>query len=181
MIDVTGCILIDARSAGPRLPRQLAVVAPLARADAFSLRVIDDTGDPRLPPIVERYGARLLNVSPAPLGHRLNDAITRISGEVLIFPGIGNTTSAEALSRLAIEIATGTFDVALLNPLQRSSWQRLLERVRRRPRPRSEGMCLSRGWFERIGGCDPALDAGALGELLERLCACGARVKPVEP
>lgn len=181
MIDVTGCILVDARSAGPRLPRQLAIVAPLARADAFSLRVVDDTGDPRLPRIVERYGARLLNVSPAPLGKRLNDAITRISGEVLIFPDIGNTTSAEALSRLAVEVAAGAFDVALLAPLQLGSLQRLLARIRRRPRARSEGLCLSRAWFERIGGCDPALDADALGELLERLSACGARLKPVEP
>lgn len=41
MIDFTGCILIDARSAGSHLPRQLAIVASLARSDTapFSLRI----------------------------------------------------------------------------------------------------------------------------------------------
>lgn len=181
MIDFTGCILIDARSTGPRLPRQLAVVAPLVRADAtpFSLRIIDDTGDPRLPRIAYRFGARLVSVPPAPLGQRLNDAIALSSGEVLIFPGIGIITSAEALSRLAAEVAADECDAALLPTLHLGPLQRLLARVRRLPH--SEGLCLSRSWFERIGGCDPGHDEGALNELLERLRACGARVKASPP
>ncbi|MGJ7459104.1 hypothetical protein ACR80S_14855 [Halomonas sp. MA07-2] len=178
MSDFTGCIFIDARSAGSRLPRQLAVVAPLASTDAtpFALRIIDDTGDPRLPRIAQHFGARLLGVSPAPLGQRINDAIARSSGEVLVFPSIGNATSAEALEQLATEVAKGRFDAALMPTLHRGSLQRLLAWIRRLPH--GEGLCLSRTWFERIGGCDAALDDAALDELLERLHACGARVKP---
>ncbi|MFN2331831.1 MAG: hypothetical protein ABR580_08245 [Halomonas sp.] len=181
MIDFTGCILIDARSAGSHLPRQLAIVAPLARADAalFSLRIVDDTGDPRLPRIAQRYLARLISVSPAPLGQRLNDAIARCNGEVLIFPGIGNATSAEVLVQLANEVAEGGFDAALLPTLHRGPLQRLLARIRRLPQ--SEGLCLSHSWFERVGGCDPRHDDSALDELLERLRACGARVKAGAP
>lgn len=181
MIDFTGCILIDARGAGSRLPRQLAIVAPLARAKAasFSMRIIDDTGDPRLPRIAHRCGARLISVSPAPLGQRLNEAIARSNGEVLVFPGIGNATGAEALLALAHEVAAGECDAALLPDLHRGPLQRLLARIRRLPR--GEGLCLSRSWFERIGGCDPVHEDGALDELLERLRSCGARVRPDGP
>ncbi|WP_416138354.1 hypothetical protein ACM26W_18150 [Halomonas sp. HK25] len=181
MSDFIGCILIDARSAGSRLPRQLAVVTQLARADAtpFSLQIIDDTGDPRLPRIAQRFGARLLGVPPAPLGQRLNDAIARSNGEVLIFPGIGNVTSAAALELLATEVATGKFDAASLPTMHRGPLQRLMAWIRRLPH--GEGLCVSRSWFERIGGCDPGHDDGALEELLERLHACGARVKASAP
>ncbi|MFB9147471.1 hypothetical protein ACFFU2_13220 [Halomonas alkalicola] len=180
MADITGCILIDARSAGSRLPRQLAVVAPLARADTFFLGIIDDTGDARLPRMAHRYGARLLSVLPAPLGQRINDAIAHSQGPVLIFPGIGNATSSEALSRLAAEVAAGRVDVALLPTLQRGPLWRLLAWLRLGRLPRGEGLCLSRAWFERIGGCDPELDDAALDELLERLRACGARTRPTD-
>jgi len=181
MIDFTGCILIDARSAGSHLPRQLAIVAPLAQDESapFSLQIIDDTGDPRLPRISQRYGARLICVSPAPLGQRLNDAITRCNGEVLVFPSLGNATSAEALVALANEVAAGEFDAALLPDLHRGPLKRLLARIRRRPQ--SEGLCLSRSWFERIGGCDPGHDEGALDELVERLRACDAQFKASPP
>ncbi|PWV71789.1 hypothetical protein [Halomonas sp. A11-A] len=180
MADVTGCILIDARSAGSRLPRQLSVVAPLARTETFSLAIIDDTGDARLPRMAHRYGTRLLSVIPAPLGQRLNDAIAHSHGPVLIFPGTGNATSSEALSRLAAEVAAGRVDVALLPTLQRGPLRGLLAWLRRSRLPRGEGLCLSRAWFERIGGCDPALDDDALDELLERLRACGARTRPTD-
>lgn len=180
MADVTGCILIDARSAGSRLPRQLSVVAPLARTETFSLAIIDDTGDARLPRMAHRYGARLLSVIPAPLGQRLNDAIARSPGPLLIFPGIGSVSSAETLSRLAAEVAAGRVDVALLPTLQRGPLRGLLAWLRRSRLPRGEGLCLSRAWFERIGGCDPELDDDALDELLERLRACGARTRPTD-
>jgi len=36
-----------------------------------------------------------------------------------------------------------------------------------------------RSWFERIGGCDPALDADALSDLIERLRACQARISAI--
>jgi hypothetical protein len=180
MADVTGCILIDARSAGPRLPRQLAVVAPLARADSFFLGIIDDTGDTRLPRMAHRYGARLLSVMPAPLGQRINDAIAHSHGPVLIFPGIGNAISAETLSRLAADVAACRVDVALLPSPRCGPLRRLLAWLRLGRLPRGEGLCLSRDWFERIGGCDPELDDGALVELLERLRACGARTRPTD-
>ncbi|MGM0636753.1 MAG: hypothetical protein ACQET4_00540 [Pseudomonadota bacterium] len=181
MIDFTGCILIDARSAGAHLPRQLAIIASLARADPapFSLRIINDTGDPRLPRIAQRYGARLISVSPAPLGQRLNDAIARCNGDVLVFPGIGDGTSPEVLLQLAHEVAASEVDAALLPTLRRGPLQRLLARIRRLPR--GEGLCLSRNWFERIGGFDPGHDDDALDELLVRLRACGARVKAGAP
>lgn len=181
MIDFTGCILIDARSAGSHLPRQLAIVASLARSDTapFSLRIIDDTGDPRLPCIAHRFGARLISVSSAPLGQRLNDAIAPCIGEVLVFPGIGDASSAEVLMQLAIEVAAGEFDAALLPTLHRSPLQRLLVQIKRLPR--GGGLCLTHRWYERIGGCDPNHNSGALDELLVRLRACGARVKAGAP
>lgn len=179
MATFTACILIDARSAGARLPRQLAVVAPLARTSGnatFTLRVLDDTGDARLPRIAQRFGARLVSVAPLPLGQRLNEAIAGSNGEVLVFPGIGNVTRAEALARLAAEVAAGKLDATPLPTRQEGLLTRLLARLRQLPS--GDGLCISRSWFERIGGCDPELDGDALRELLERLHACGARIRP---
>ncbi|WP_299312516.1 hypothetical protein [uncultured Halomonas sp.] len=179
MATFTACILIDARSAGARLPRQLAVMAPLAQAAGdvtFTLWVLDDTGDVRLPRIAQRFGARLVSTAPLPLGQRLNEAIASSNGDILVFPGIGNATGAEALARLAAEVAAGKLDAATLPTRHAGRLARLLARLRRLPR--GDGLCLSRNWFERIGGCDPELDERALGELLERLQACGVRIRP---
>jgi hypothetical protein len=177
MATFTGCILIDARSAGAHLPRQLAVVAPLCRRSPpdFSLTLVDDTGDARLPRIARRFGARLLSLPPTPLGHRLNEAIAQSSGEVLVFPAIGNAITAETLSQLAARIVAHELDASALPTLPHGLLHRLLAHVRRLPS--GDGLCLSRDWFERIGGCDPELDKEAIGELVERLRACGARVK----
>ncbi|WP_444999915.1 hypothetical protein [Halomonas mongoliensis] len=179
MATFTACILIDARSAGARLPRQLAVVAPLVQAAGeatFTLWVLDDTGDARLPRIAQRFGARLVSAAPLPLGQRLNEAIASSNSDILVFPGIGNTTRAEALARLTAEVAAGRLDAAILPTRHAGRLARLLARLRRLPS--GDGLCLSRSWFERIGGCDPELDDQAFRELLERLQACGARIRP---
>lgn len=177
MATFTACILIDARSTGATLPRQLAVVAPLTQAAGditFTLWILDDTGDERLPHIAQRCGARLVPTAPQPLGRRLNEAVASSNVDILVFPGIGNASSAESLARLAAEVAAGRLDAATL-PNRHSGWlTQLLARLRRLPS--GDGLCLSRSWFERIGGCDPELDDRALGELLERLHACGVRI-----
>src|SRR5690554_8145285 len=117
MATFTACILIDARSAGARLPRQLAVVAPLARTSGnatFTLCVLDDTGDARLPRFAQRFSARLVWVAPLPLGQRLNEALAASNGELLVLLGIGNAPRAEAQDRLAGDAAAGELGAAPL-------------------------------------------------------------------
>ncbi len=179
MTTPTGCILIDTRSVGARLPRQLAMVEALPSRHRFELVVIDDTRDPRLPDIVRRFGARLVSQPRAPLGHRLNEAIARCGGEVLIFPGFGNATPAAELWRQAARVAAQEVDAITLPAVSRGVLDRL--RVRLWGPSGGDGVCLARRWFERIGGCDDTLDRSALADLLERLRACGARIEGTHP
>jgi len=170
-------LILDARRAGPRLPRELAVVAPLADGQALELVVLDDTGDRRVAGIARRYRARHLPLSPACLGERLSLAIPRTAGEVLVFPVLGCVTAAPALLRLARRVAAGELDAVSLTDAR----PRLVDRLLGRRRIDGEvGVCVKRAWYERIGGCDPRLDRDALPDLLTRLRHCGARIVPAQ-
>ncbi len=181
MASFTGCILIDSRTSGAWLPRQLAAVA--GNGDdgqaSFTIVVADDTGDSRLPDLVSRFGARLTICPAAPLGARLNAAILDCTGDVLLLPMARRVPSHDRLTRLAAGVANQTYDAAVL-PMGRTSLiARLLSRLRRST-PK-DALCVSRDWFERIGGFDPELENDAPTELIERLHACGARVETLEP
>ncbi|MFO7647742.1 hypothetical protein [Halomonas campaniensis] len=176
MTSFTGCILIDARTSGARLPRQLAA---LAGGDddtrpRFNLVVADDTGDPRLPAIARRYGALRVPCPAGPLGARLNAAVLHCSGVVVLIPVAKRTPPRHILIGLASGIIAQTHDAVLLPAGSSGRLAGLLARLRRSPS--CDALCLSREWFERIGGFDPELEASALPELVERLRACGARV-----
>lgn len=174
----SGTLLIDARSAGPRLPRELALVASLAADQAVELIVVDDTHDPRVAGIARRHGARHLRLSGAPLGERLANAITNTTGAVLVFPVLGCLTSTHTLIQLAQRVAAGEVDAVVLPGSTPGLFARLLGR--RKP-DTVAGICLARHWYERIGGCDPGLDRDAIPDLLGRLRHCGAHLEHAAP
>ena len=173
-----GTLLIDARSAGARLPRELALVAPLAADQAFDLMVIDDTRDPRVAGIARRHGARHLRLHGATLGERLGTTIPTTSGAVLVFPIIGCLAGTRTLLRVAQRVGAGEVDAVSLPGNTPGLIARLLGR--RMPAD-AAGVCLSRDWYDRLGGCDPRLDRDAIADLLERLRLCGARLERAAP
>lgn len=170
-------LIIDARSAGPRLPRELGRVAALADDQTLELVVLDDTSDRRVAGIARRYRARHLPLSAARLGERLSLAIPRTAGEVLVFPVLGCVDAAPTLVRLARRVGAGEIDAVSLTDARRG----LIDRLLGRRRVDGEiGVCVTREWYERIGGCDPRLDHDALPDLLTRLRHCGARIAPAQ-
>ncbi len=172
-------LILDARASGADLPRYLMALRPLVdRPDELvELLLVDDTGDPRLPGLARRHLARLLTCHRTPLGDRLNSAVAHSQGEILVFPAPRLTPSADWLYLAADAIQHDETDCVMLARLPATP----LERVRQRLRPGSPSstLCLSRAWFERIGGCDPGLDRNALPDLIARLHACQARVTAV--
>nr|WP_298250402.1 hypothetical protein [uncultured Halomonas sp.] len=176
MASPTGALLIDARSAGARLPRELALVAPLVAEQAFELVVIDDTQDTRVAGIARRHGARHVSMPNAPLGKRLGITIPSTTGSVLVFPALGCLASARTLLDLARRVSDGEVDALALSGNPPS----LLARVLGRKQPdAAAGICLARHWYERLGGCDPLLDRDALDDLIGRLRLCGARLERI--
>lgn len=173
-----GTLLIDARSAGARLPRELALVASLAVDQSFELVVVDDTQDPRVTGIARRHGARHLRLPGAPLGQRLATAISKTSGSVLVFPVLGSLSSTRSLLQLAQRVSVGEVDAVILPGSTPGLFARLLGR--RKPAT-TAGICLARHWYERLGGCDPDLDREALTDLVARLRLCGARLELAAP
>ncbi|MFP4137210.1 MAG: glycosyltransferase family A protein [Halomonas sp.] len=177
MTPTLATLLIDARGAGPRLPRELARVASLAGDQPLEVVVIDDTNDRRVAGIARRYGAHHLPLSPARLGERLATAIPRTAGEVLVFPVLGCVDAAPTLLRLARRVGAGEIDAVSLTDAR----PRLIDRLLGRRRTEGEvGVCMTREWYERIGGCDARLDREALPDLLTRLRLCGARIAPAQ-
>ncbi|MGM0914627.1 MAG: hypothetical protein ACQEXC_11785 [Pseudomonadota bacterium] len=174
----SGTLLIDARSAGARLPRELALVASLAADQSFELVVVDDTQDPRVIGIARRYGARHLRLPGAPLGERLATAIPKTSGSLLVFPVLGSLSSTHSLLQLAQRVSVGEVDAVILPGSMPGLFARLLGR--RKPAT-TAGICLARHWYERLGGCDPGLDRDALNDLVARLRHCGARLELAAP
>lgn len=176
MASPTGTLLIDARSAGARLPRELALVAPLAADHTFELTVIDDTHDPRIARIARRYTAHHVPLSRASLGERLTTGIQHASGSVLVFPRLGCINSTRTLLRLARRVSSGEVDAMILSGTAPSLLARLFRH--KKPVPIA-GICLARQWYERLGGCDPLLDRDVLDDLVERLRLCGARLEHI--
>ncbi|MDY7116505.1 hypothetical protein RAN53_09100 [Halomonas sp. SSL-5] len=174
----TGTLLIDARSAGARLPRELALVASLAADQAFELVVIDDTRDPRVAGIARRHGTRHLRLPAAPLGERLANVIPNTNGPVLVFPVIGCLDATYTLLQLARRVGADEVDAVILPGSTPGLFARLLGR---RQSDTAAGICLARHWYDRIGGCDPRLDRDAISDLVERLRHCGARLELATP
>jgi hypothetical protein len=169
-------IILDARASGAGLPRYLKALSPLIDQpdELLELLLVDDTEDPRLSDLAQRHLARLLICHKTPLGGRLNSAVTLGQAEILVFPAQGLTPSIDWLSRATRAVENDETDCVLLAHLQATPLEKVRERLR--PGSPSSTLCLSRSWFERIGGCDPDLDSNALPDLLDRLRACQARV-----
>ncbi|PMR69119.1 glycosyltransferase [Halomonas heilongjiangensis] len=170
-------IFLDARATGTVLPRRLAALHKLlkGRDGRIELLLVDDTGDPRLPGLASRFGARLLPREDGPLGDRLNAAVARSQGAVLVFLASALPLPADWLDAVAEGLEHHRWDVLVLPARPRGPAPRLW-RWLSRSSP-ADTLCVAREWFDRIGGFDPSLDAKALPELLERLHACQARVQ----
>ncbi|MDI5984602.1 hypothetical protein QLQ85_07355 [Halomonas sp. M4R5S39] len=170
-------IFLDARSAGTGLPRHLAALQKLlkGRDGRIELLLVDDTGDPRLPGLASRFGARLLPYKGEPLGDRLNAAVAHSQGTVLVFLAPALPLPADWLDVVAEGREHHRWDVLVLPARPRGPATRLWQWLGRTPP--ADTLCVAREWFDRIGGFDPSLDAKALPELLERLHACQARVQ----
>ena len=173
-------ILLDARASGAGLPRRLAALSPLRQRRDLRLEVLlaDDTGDSRLLRLANRHEVRLITTEGTPLGDRLNTAVTHSQGEALLFPVPGRPLSPGWLVDTLAEIEHHARDAVVLTTAHPNRlslfWQRL------RHQPLADTLCVSRAWFERIGGCDPTLDAETLPDLIARLHACQARVAAIE-
>ncbi|MDR5902648.1 MULTISPECIES: glycosyltransferase family A protein [Halomonas] len=174
----SGTLLIDARNAGARLPRELSLVTPLIVDRDIELIVIDDTQDVRVTRIARRYKARHVRLCVLPLGERLNTTIAGTRGSVLVFPLLGCIGSTRTLLQLVRRIGAGEVDAVTLSGSPPGLLARLLKR--HKPAP-VVGICMSRQWYERLGGCDPQLDHDALDDLVERLRHCGARLECITP
>ncbi|WP_163558997.1 glycosyltransferase family A protein [Halomonas sp. NO4] len=174
---MTLSLILDVRTAGHRLPRQLHALQRLARhlAEPIELLATDNTGDARLPRLMQRYGARLLPCQGTPLGDRLNTAVARSQGSVLVFPAPDLRLPHHWLARAAERIAHQQGDVMIFASRSLGPLDRLRRRLQ--GQPPTETLCVARPWFERIGGFDPALDLDAVTNLLERLRACQARIE----
>ncbi|QFU00280.1 hypothetical protein FIU83_01310 [Halomonas sp. THAF5a] len=173
-------ILLDARASGAGLPRRLAALRPLRQRRDLHLEVLlaDDTGDARLHRLATRHDVHLIATEGTPLGDRLNTVVAHSQGQALLFPAPGRPLSPAWLVDTLAEVEHHVRDAVVLTagrPNRLSLfWQRL------RHRALTDTLCVSRAWFERIGGCDPSLDAEALPDLIARLHACQARVTAIE-
>jgi hypothetical protein len=172
----TCSLILDARTSGAALPRRLAALRALDVSGNMRLErlLVDDTQDPRLPALARRHGVRRIAAQGTPLGDRLNRAVSHGQGDLLCFPSPARNLSAAWLTRALASLADHEQDAVILasHPGGRLRW--LWPRWRHGEV--RDTLCLSRRWFERIGGCDPSLDEEAISDLLERLHACQARV-----
>ncbi|MBB3184125.1 hypothetical protein FHR95_001685 [Halomonas fontilapidosi] len=172
-------ILLDARSAGAGLPRYLAALRPLRQRRDLHLEVMlaNDTETPRLRRLASEYDARLVTTEGTPLGDRLNMAMAHSQGQALLFPAARYAIPAAWLATALKDIEQHRRDAVVLTSSPpgrlKQFWQRLRHEIP------AETLCVSRAWFELIGGCDPALDADALPDLIARLRACQARIAAV--
>ncbi|PMR80922.1 hypothetical protein [Halomonas urumqiensis] len=176
MTPYLGCILLDARVSGSHLPRQLAALEGLNRQrdPTFGILLVDDTADQRRASLAARHGVQHLVLAPAALGTRLNIATSHCQSDVLVFPAARQQPDPASISKAAARVAEKRQDAMSLTTSPSGPLARWLPRLVRGDL--NHTLCVSREWFERIGGCDPELEHSALTELLERLRACGARV-----
>ncbi len=169
-------ILFDARSSGAQLPRHLSALKRDARyrEGKRELLLVDDTGDQRLPGLASRFGVTLVPCRRCPLGERLNVAVAASQGELLLFPGGVLRGFHPWLDNQLSDVGQQEWDAALLQVRRKSVLLRLLNWLYRSSP--TDTFCVTRSWFERIGGFDPELEHEALPELIERLRACQARI-----
>jgi len=176
-IPMTVCsILLDARTAGASLPRRLAALTPLQqRCDLHTevmLAIHNET--PQLRRLARKYDVRLIVTAGTPLGDRLNTAMAHSQGKAMLFPAWRHAIPADWLIATLADIARCRMDAAVLTASPPTRMRRLWQRVRHQMP--ADTLCVSRDWFERIGGCDPTLDLDALPDLIGRLRACQARI-----
>ncbi|MBB3191973.1 glycosyltransferase [Halomonas cerina] len=168
-------LVMDARTSGARLPRQLDALRQAARQcpHRSELLLVDDTSDPRLPVMASRHGARFTDCEPGPLGSRLNAALSLAQGTVMVFPMAPERLPAGWLSELVEGLADQTLEaVVLTRPLPQAL--RLLNHLL--GHQQAGTLAVERSWLERIGGFDTTLDEHALPDLIARLHACHARI-----
>ncbi|MDR9438008.1 MAG: glycosyltransferase family A protein [Halomonas sp.] len=172
-------ILLDVRSAGPGLPRRLADLKPFRQRRDLRVEVIlaDDTEDPRLRRLANQHDARIVTTEGTPLGDHLNTAVAHCQGQALLFSAGEHAISADSLVRALADIEQHSQDAVVLTTSSSGRLVQLWQRLRHQTPAGT--LCISRAWFERIGGCDPALDADALPDLIERLRACQARISDI--
>lgn len=172
----TSSVLLDARSFGAQLPRHLDALHRVMRygGGKHEVLVVDDTGDRRLPGLACRFDVTLISSRPCPLGERLNLAVAASHGELLFFPGLGQGGFHRWLANQLGDLGRQEWDAVVLQARRQGALLRLLSRLHRASP--TDTFCVTRGWFDRIGGFDPVLEHGALPELIERLQACQARV-----
>lgn len=169
-------ILFDARSFGALLPRHLGALQRVTHwgSGKHELLVVDDTGDRRLPGLASRFGVTLVHTHRCPLGERLNIGVAASRGELLLFPGQVLGGFHRWLDGQFGNLRAKEWDAVVLQARQQSLLLRILSRLHRASP--TDTFCVTRDWFERIGGFDPLLEHDALPELIERLQACQARV-----
>lgn len=169
-------LVMDARTSGARLPRQLDALRQAARQlpQRTELLLVDDTGDPRLPVLANRHGARFTDCGPAPLGSRLNAAVGLAEGTVLVFPLTPERLRPGWLTELVESLADQTREAVVMTRRLPQAL-RLLNHLM--GRQQAGILAVERSWFERIGGFDTTLDERALPDLIARLHACHARVQ----
>ena len=169
-------ILFDARSFGAQLPRQFGALQGVTDCGRgkHELLVVDDTGDRRLPGLASRYDITLVSCRCCPLGERLNIAVSASQCELLLFPGLVGYGFRPWLSHQINEVGRQEWDAVVLRVQRQSALMQLLSWVQRTSP--TDTYCVTRSWFERIGGFDPELEHDALPDLIERLRACQARI-----
>ncbi|MCE9682427.1 hypothetical protein [Halomonas alkalisoli] len=175
----TSSVLLDARSFGAQLPRHLDALHRVMRygGGRHEVLVVDDTGDRRLPGLACRFDVTLIFSRPCPLGERLNVAVAASHGELLFFPGLGQGGFHRWLANQLGDLGRQEWDAVVLQVRRQSALMRLVRLLSRLHwASPTDTFCVTRGWFDRIGGFDPVLEHDALPELIERLQACQARV-----
>ncbi|WP_139195469.1 hypothetical protein [Halomonas daqiaonensis] len=101
-------------------------------------------------------------------------AAAHSQGQALLFPAQGRAIPAGWLKKSLTDIEQHSWDAVVLATASTSRLIQLWQRLRHQTP--ADTLCVSRTWFERIGGCDPALDTEAVPDLIERLRACHARI-----
>lgn len=169
------CIIVDSRLMASRLPRCLATLKAAIQnfPGAVELRVIAESNNLRLARMSQRFGARFDAIAHPSVGSRSNEAVYRCPAETLVFPAPHGGLGKEWLLNADSLLRGAQWDAVLFQSCEAptSGLTRLWRHT-----PTSGTLCVHRGWFERIGGFDPALDETASQDLIDRLLACQARV-----
>ncbi|MFD2191560.1 hypothetical protein [Pistricoccus aurantiacus] len=172
------CVIIDAHLLEPRLLRCLAMVRRVFRSHAsqVELNLVAKTRSDELEKISRYFNARLEIINQPTAGARLNTAARGTTQELLVFPGHCGRFKKNALVRYRELFKERGWDAAVLSPQEKGLFERFNRLWLRQDSQPLSTLCVSREWFERIGGFDAQLDASAYQDLLSRLLACNAHV-----